>query len=94
MEVDNYKQNNWLNVNLSTALFHTYKELELKFYQGKDEKEEECYDLTFVGLAGFRDLEIEEARSKLRDSLKSYSKQSKFPEVMKNFFGRKFVIES
>lgn len=28
LEVDNFKnQNNWLNLNLSSALFHTYKEL-------------------------------------------------------------------
>ena len=45
-----------MNLNISTALFHTIKELQIKYEQEEVDEEEVCHDLTSSTHSDYRQL--------------------------------------
>ena len=91
---NSYDYRNGLCLNLTTAFFHTYKELELKYILENEKLEvsnEICYDLTRKGTEAYEYMAMRKQLD--RDNCDSDSFVKRFPEELKNFFGRQFRLE-
>ena len=72
----NGKYINDMNVNISTAFFHTVKELQIKYEQEDMDEEEICFDLTSSTDSDYKNLFAESGKL-IAGSM--YQRMEKFP---------------
>ena len=81
---------NDLNLNVSTSLFHTIKEIQIKYEQEEIDEEEICLNLTLSSKSNYLSLFNNSRKLILSDGS---NRLDKFPQQLKTFFGREFVLE-